>query len=177
MAHSESFQIRIATREDAPALSALAERLFVETFGAANEPENMAAYLPSAFSLELQTAELTDPDRTVRLAVGAGGELIGYAMLRRERRATGVVAERPVELQRIYVDRRWHGQGLGDALLASCVEQARAWGCDALWLGVWQENPRAIAFYQRSGFKIVAEQTFMLGSDRQMDFVMARSLL
>ena len=46
-----------------------------------------------------------------------------------------------------------------------------------LWLGVWQENPRAIAFYQRSGFNIVAEQTFMLGSDRQMDFVMARSIL
>lgn len=176
MDHSEPFRIRTATAADAAALATLAERLFVETFGAANEPENMRAYLPTAFSAELQAAELADPDRTARLAVAVEGDLIGYALLRRGRRADGVVGEGPVELQRIYVDKRWHGRGVASALMTCCIEQARAWGGDVLWLGVWQKNPRAISFYQRSAFSIVGEQPFMLGGDRQMDFIMARPL-
>jgi diamine N-acetyltransferase len=60
--------------------------------------------------------------------------------------------------------------------MKACVEQARAWGCDALWLAVWERNPRAIAFYEKSGFRKVGRQTFLLGHDVQHDDVMEQSL-
>jgi len=175
MADWKGFEIRRATLDDAALLTELARRLFVQTFADANEPDNMDSYLASAFTVEKQTAELSDVDRLTFIAE-SDGAAIGYAMLCRGRRATGVVADSPAELQRIYVDARWHGHGVGDALMNGCREQARAWACDLLWLGVWQENPRAVAFYKRSGFSTVGEQTFMLGRDLQMDFVMARPL-
>ena len=177
MAVADDFQIRSATVDDAALLSEVAARLFEEAFGAVNEPEDMREYLASAFSPDVQAAELSDPERRTFIALDDdAGTAIGYAMVRRGTRAPGVIAVSPGELQRIYVDRRLHGRNVADALMTTCVEQARAWACDVLWLGVFQENPRAIAFYRRSGFVIVGEQTFMLGQDLQHDFVMARSL-
>jgi diamine N-acetyltransferase len=177
MGDGEQFAIRRATVADASLLTGVAARLFEQAFGDANEPENMRAYLSTAFSTDAQTAELADSERATFIATDGAGDAIGYAMLRRGNRASRVVAERPVELQRIYVDKDWHGRRVGDALMARCMEQARAWACDVLWLGVWQENPRAIGFYGRLGFTTVGEQTFMLGRDVHYDFVMARSLI
>jgi GNAT superfamily N-acetyltransferase len=79
-------------------------------------------------------------------------------------------------VQRIYADRSWHGRGVGSALLQACVEQSRAWGCDVLWLGVWERNPRGIAFYEKWGFRRVGEQRFLVGTDSQRDHVMALGL-
>jgi ribosomal protein S18 acetylase RimI-like enzyme len=86
------------------------------------------------------------------------------------------VARHPAEVQRIYADRAWHGRGVGSALLTACVEQSRAWGCDVLWLGVWEQNPRGIAFYEKWGFRRVGEQRFLVGTDSQRDHVMALGL-
>ena len=161
---------------DAGLLASLGARLFEEAFGTANAPDDMRAYLATAFSVETQAAELSDPDRVTVLATSAEGDPIGYAMLKYRRDLESVAAVEPVELQRIYVDRRWHGRGVGNALMERCVTLARAAGAGAIWLGVWQENPRAIAFYRRLGFEVVGTQTFQLGTDRQEDFIMARSL-
>jgi ribosomal protein S18 acetylase RimI-like enzyme len=168
--------IRRATLEDAALLADLGTRLFEQTFGEMNDAEDMQDYLASAFSPDIQKAEIADPDRATFLAFDDSETAIGYAMARRGSRSNGVVAERPVEVQRIYVDRTLHGTGLGAALMAACVDQARAWNGEVLWLGVWQENPRAIAFYKRTGFVVVGEQEFMVGRDVQHDFVMARPL-
>jgi len=157
----------------AESLARLAARLFVQTFGAENTPDNMRLYLASAFSPEAQRAELSDPDRAIWIAVGETGDAIGYAMLRRGTRAPGITGERPAEVQRIYADLAWHGRGVGHALMSACIAQARAWQCDELWLGVWERNPRAIAFYSKAGFHAVGRQTFMLGRDVQHDLVMA----
>ena len=172
----DNFDIRPASVDDATTLAELGARLFEQAFGAVNKPEDMRAYLASAFSADIQATELADPDRATFIAADFGGQPIGYAMVRRNRTHSGVAGVSPGELQRIYVDRSWHGRGVGDALMTRCIEQARAWGCDAFWLGVWQENPRAIAFYERSGFKTVGVATFMVGPDVQHDFVMARPL-
>jgi GNAT superfamily N-acetyltransferase len=157
----------------AESLTRLAARLFVQTFGAENTPDNMRLYLASAFSPEAQSAELSDPDRAIWTAVSETGDAIGYAMLRRGTRAPGITGERPAEVQRIYADLEWHGRGVGHALMNACIAQARAWQCDELWLGVWEQNPRAIAFYEKTGFRAVGRQTFMLGRDVQHDWVMA----
>jgi ribosomal protein S18 acetylase RimI-like enzyme len=168
--------IRRATIEDAALLADLGGRLFEQTFGAANTADDMREFLAATFTVDRQEAEIADPNRVLFVALDDGGAAVGYAMTRRGSRAAGVVGERPVEVQRIYVDRSLHGRGIGDALMNSCVDQARDWNGDVLWLGVWQENPRAIAFYTRSGFVVVGVQDFMVGRDLQHDFVMARPL-
>src|SRR5205823_6191174 len=132
--------IRRAFASDAALLTELAARLFEQTFGTANDPEDMRSYLAVSFSVELQSAELADVDRAVWIAEDALGAAVGYAMLRRGTRADGVVSQTPAEVQRIYVDRALHGQRIGDSLISTCFEQARAWACDTVWLAVWEEN-------------------------------------
>ncbi len=83
---------------------------------------------------------------------------------------------RATEIARIYADHHWHGHGLGAALLRACIETAQEWGAEVIWLGVWERNPRAIAFYEKHGFRAVGEQEFQLGADRQRDVVMALNL-
>jgi len=168
--------IRQATVADAEVLAQLGARLFEQTFGDDNTPENMREYLASAFSVDAQRDELSDVDRAVWLAVGADRTNVGYAILRRGTRASGVTGSRPAEVQRIYADRTWHGHGVGNALMNACRAQATAWNCDELWLGVWERNPRAIAFYVKAGFHVVGHQSFMLGRDVQQDLVMSTPL-
>jgi diamine N-acetyltransferase len=167
--------IRRATEADATLLSRLATRLFEETFGPMNDPADMRAYVSHAFSVESELAALRDANCAVWI-VDAMPSAMGYAMMYRGSTASGVVAKRPAELQRIYVDSGLHGLGVGDALMRTCVEHARGWHSDVIWLGVWERNPRAIAFYQKAGFRVVGRQSFQLGTDLQQDFVMARPL-
>ena len=164
-----------ATEADARLLAALAERLFVDAFGAMNAPDDLRLFLAKTYSPELQLAELRDADRVAWIAE-ANGKPVGYAMARRDSASPHVSARCPAELQRIYADPSWHGRGVGGALLRASVEQAREWGCDVLWLGVWERNPRGIAFYEKWGFRRVGEHRFVVGTDPQNDHVMALRL-
>ena len=80
----------------------------------------------------------------------------------------------PLELKRLYVARAWHGQGVAQALMDAVLDAARASGARTLWLGVWERNPRAAAFYAKYGFTRVGEHTFVLGADAQTDWLLAR---
>lgn len=167
--------IRLATAEDADALAALAERTFRETFGHLNRAGDMDLHCRETYGAGIQAAEIRDPDR-VTLLCHEGERLVGYAQLRRSDAPTCVIARRPAEIQRLYVEAGWHGKGAAADLMAALVEHAAAGGADVLWLGVWERNPRAIAFYRKSGFEIVGEHTFLLGSDPQRDLVLARPI-
>lgn len=171
-----AISLRVATVADAHLLSELGARLFDQTFAKDNTPEDMARYLQSAFSSSQQTAELADPRNLFFVASRDDGAVVGYAMLIRSSHTSSVEASDPAEVNRIYIDRSLHGSGAGAALMAACIEQARAWNADALWLAVWERNPRAIAFYEKSGFRPVGRKTFQLGADLQHDFVMVRNL-
>lgn len=168
--------IRRATEHDAALLAALGRRLFGDTFAAHNAPEDMAAYVVEAFSAERQRDELREPGSTFWLAEDVAGEPAGYVRLRIGSSHGAVTGVRQAEVSRLYADRAHHGRGVGAALLARCVEEARRQAVDALWLGVWEHNRRAIAFYEKQGFRAVGEQSFTLGSDVQRDLVMALSL-
>lgn len=171
--------IRRAAIDDAAALSHLGATTFRETFAGENTPEDMARYLAEAFTPEQQAAEITDPASTVLLAEfhgEAGTELVGYAHLIAGPVPEAVRGPAPLELKRIYVARAWHGQGVAQALMAAAIEAARARGARTLWLGVWERNPRAMAFYAKYGFTRVGEYTFVLGSDTQTDWLFVRSV-
>lgn len=171
-----SVTIRRATEVDAQLLSHIGARLFDETFGPLNDPADMKAYIAANFSADVERRALGDADRAVWIAEDDGHAAIGYAALRRGSTADGVVGAKPAEVQRIYVGGAWLGHGAGHALMRACIAQARAWHCDVIWLGVWEHNPRAIAFYEKTGFRVVGRQTFTLGRDVQQDFVMAMPL-
>ena len=172
--------IRRATDADAVTLSRFAERVFAEAFAADNDPDDMAHYMSGAFTVERQAAEIADPASVVLLAELAGGAgtptLAGYAHLQEVPPPPQVAGIRPLELKRFYIDAPYHGRGFAPVLMAAVVRAAVDQGARTLWLGVWEHNARAIAFYRRHGFERVGEHEFMLGSDRQTDWLMARPI-
>ncbi|HEV7903492.1 MAG TPA: GNAT family N-acetyltransferase [Pyrinomonadaceae bacterium] len=175
MSQNPGLTIRRANPEDASLLTELGGRTFSETFAADNSPEDMAAYLAASFNPAQQTAELNDPASTFFIAE-VGGLAAGYAQLHAGELAEGVEGSKPVELVRLYVSREWLGRGVGEALMRACVDEARRAGHETMWLGVWERNGRAQAFYRKWNFRAVGEHVFHLGSDPQRDILMERAL-
>jgi len=165
--------IRLARAQDAAALAALAERTFRDTFGASNRGSDMDLHCARSYGAAIQAAEIAEPRRTT-LVADADGSLAGYAQLRWNATAA-LIAARPAEIQRIYVDRPWHGRGVAQALMARLLAAAREGGADGVWLGVWERNERALAFYRKAGFEPIGEHEFALGDEVQRDLVLARA--
>jgi ribosomal protein S18 acetylase RimI-like enzyme len=167
--------IRRAEVDDASALSELATRTFREAFGSDNNSEDLDAHLGSAYSVDKQTAEIKSPDVTTLLAL-QGEELVGFAQIQRSNAPSCVVAERAIELRRFYFINSAHGKGFASKLMQAARQAAFDLGGAHLWLGVWERNPRAIAFYSKSGFTKVGSHIFTVGADRQTDYVFVSSL-
>ncbi|HYD55128.1 MAG TPA: GNAT family N-acetyltransferase [Gemmatimonadaceae bacterium] len=168
-----AIRLRRAGVDDAPWVAALGARLFLQAYDGLMDPGDIAAYLHATFGVAQQARELRERDTAVWVADSDGRGSVGFAMLRRRPLPGDESGRRGIELARIYVDREWQGHRLGATLLATCVSEARAWDGDLLWLRVWQHDARAIAFYQRLGLRIVGEQDFVVGADRQRDWLMA----
>lgn len=168
-------EIRRATAADALTLAALARETFFDTFAATNDAADMAIHLERAYGVPQQTAELTD-SAIATLLVDEGGETVAYAQIRPGHAPTCVSGTAPIELWRFYVQRGWHGRGIARALMARVVDEAVSGGARTLWLGVWEHNHRALAFYGKCGFADVGEHVFLFGTDPQTDRVMARIL-
>lgn len=167
--------IRRGTPGDAGLLSELGARTFSETFAVDNTPEDLAAYVEASFSVAQQTAELEDPGSTFLIAE-VDGRAAGYAKLHDGAPENGVEGANPVELVRLYVSREWLGRGMGEQLMRACIDEARHAGHETIWLGVWERNERAQAFYRKWNFRTVGEHAFKLGADLQRDLVMERTL-
>lgn len=168
--------IRLGVPADASALAALAARTFTEAFGADNTPEDLALHLARSYGAAQQGRELADP-AMVTLLAEADGALAGFAQLRRGEAPACVDGPAPIEVQRFYVGREWHGRGIAQALMQRAIEEGTRAGARTVWLGVWERNPRAIAFYEKCGFRGVGTQVFTVGTDPQTDRVMMRALV
>jgi len=173
MSQKPNAKIRRAKAEDASLLATLGARTFAETFAADNTPEDMSHYLAASFSVAQQTAELADPASTFLIAE-VDGVAAGYAKLHAGAAAEGVEGVNSVELVRLYVLREWLGRGVGEALMRACVDEASQSGHGSIWLGVWERNARAQAFYRKWNFHVIGEHIFQLGSDPQRDILMER---
>ncbi|GAB4426973.1 MAG: GNAT family N-acetyltransferase [Anaerolineae bacterium] len=165
--------IRYATAADSRLLAEVGAETFFDSFAADNTPENMAAYLAAAFSPQKQRAELAAPNSRFFMAEVAG-ETAGFAQLKFGATPAEVAGRQPVEIARLYARKAWIGRGIGAALMARCLAEARAAGCDVIWLGVWERNPRAIEFYTKWGFAEVGAHIFQVGDDPQRDLLLAR---
>lgn len=167
--------LRRATLTDAPTLARLAEVTFRETFGAHNSAQDMDAHCGAYFGEDIQAAEIATQDHDT-LVFESSATLVGFAQVR-----WGVVPQcvgdpSAGEIRRLYVSKAFHGAGVAQALMGGCLDLMAARGARHAWLGVWENNPRAIAFYMKHAFVDVGEHIFQLGNDLQRDLIMVRSL-
>jgi diamine N-acetyltransferase len=170
-----AIRIRRAKEEDALALSVLAEGTFRAAFVESTSAANMQLHCAVNYGQALQVAEIREPSRETWVAE-ADERLVAYVQLRLKATSTVIVDERAVEIQRFYVDASHHGTGLAHDLMAHVLARAEAAGSAELWLGVWERNQRALAFYRKWGFDVVGEHIFNLGDDPQRDLVMRRDV-
>lgn len=163
--------IRIATPADAATLAAISLKTFVDTFAPHNSAADMDSYTSVAFTEAKQRREI-ETEGVVTLLGEEDGEAIAYAQVRQ----TPGSPHGDVELARFYVDQPHHGRGIAHTLMDAVEQQANILGGTRLWLGVWEHNLRAIAFYRKRGFVQCGAQPFLLGTDLQTDWVMNRTL-
>jgi ribosomal protein S18 acetylase RimI-like enzyme len=164
--------IRRGVLADAPALAHFAARTFAEAFGDVTAPADLSAHLANTYTPALQAAELADPDVITLLAL-LGDGIVAYAQVRRNAAVPSCIERSDVvEVQRFYADSSVRGAGVAQQLMERALDAAIELGGRHAWLGVWQENERAVAFYRKAGFVPVGTTVYVVGSDHQTDHVM-----
>ncbi|MEP5566659.1 MAG: N-acetyltransferase [Halioglobus sp.] len=167
--------LRRAVESDAAAVAKLAELTFRQTFAVENSANDMDQHCQTSFGPAIQQAEITDPN-TVFILAESAGEMIGFCQLRLSSPKDCVPGKAQAEVYRIYVLSDWHGQGVAQSIMTEAMAAAATNGSDAVWLGVWEHNHKAIRFYQKHDFDVVGEHEFHLGKDIQRDLVLATTL-
>lgn len=167
----KNIDIKRVTSKDIDQLQKIGRQTFTETFSAGNTTENMRKYLEDEFSVEKLTAELNDPNAEFYFAILEHSE-IGYLKLNFGESQTELKDNRALEIERIYVLKEFHGKEVGQLLYDKAMQIARQKNADYVWLGVWEENPRAISFYKKNGFVEFDKHIFKLGDDEQTDIMM-----
>ena len=169
--------IRKAVVEDAEMLADLAYKTFWDAFHdhPENAPDDLAHYMAKAFNVEQVRSELADKN-SIFLVAEIENETAGYARLILDNIEPGITAEKPIELNRLYSKQEFLGKGVGARLMEECFALAKNLDCDAMWLGVWEYNPRAQRFYEKYGFREVGKHVFLLGSDAQTDLLMQKEI-
>jgi len=170
-----SYIIRQPTVSDAPMLATLARQTFEDAFAAQNTPENMAAYVSVAFTTTQIAQELQDIN-CLYFVAWFDETPVGYAKLRKNSIPEKLKTPHAIELQRIYVSQQQIGTGVGKQLMAHCLQTARQQNYQTIWLGVWQHNTTALAFYRKWGFKPFGSHIFQLGDDLQTDLLLKLEL-
>ncbi len=171
----ESITIRIATADDIPAIVSLGIRTFRDTFDEVNTPENMMLYLNGTFTQKKVLEDFLEQGAVFFIAEQED-EPIGYARVRRSPTPSELGNVKAIEIERLYADKKYLGKRVGYLLMSECLQYARDNDFQVVWLGVWEHNARAIAFYKRWGFEQFGDHIFMLGNDAQTDILMKKTL-
>lgn len=171
----EKVQVSKIKKEEILQLQEIGRQTFYETFSQSNTEENMKNYLENGFSLSKITAELNDENAEFYFAK-IDEKIIGYLKLNFGQSQTELKVDKAIEIERIYVLKEFHGNKVGQILYDKAIEVARQKNADYVWLGVWEENPRAINFYKKNGFVEFDKHIFKLGEDEQTDIMMKLKL-
>lgn len=163
--------IRQAHSDDSEALAHIAKRTFRDTFETEDNLADTEFHCSENFGTEIQRQEILDSNCATLLAE-VKDQLVAFAQVRLHSPKDCIAADHPSELHRLYVEKEWHGRGVAHKLMSKILSIASDAGADHVWLGVWEHNPRAIAFYGKYGFRVVGEHIFQFGSDPQRDLVM-----
>lgn len=167
--------IKKCTPDDVNKLQEISYVTFNETFKEQNSPENMNAYLQKAFNLRKLEGELAHPFSQFLFAY-VGEELAGYLKVNAHEAQSEDMGEDSLEIERIYVKSEFQRHGLGKNLLNKAIEIAAEQEKKKIWLGVWEKNENAIAFYKKMGFVQTGSHSFYMGDEEQTDFIMVKTL-
>jgi diamine N-acetyltransferase len=170
-----SIVIRKATAADAALIAQLSRTTFYDAFAKDNTKENMDDFLNNVFTTEALMAEVQNGEGIFFLAY-TDNEACGYVRMREQNKENILTHENAIEIARIYTTQSALGTGVGAALMQTCINTAIEMNKDIIWLGVWEKNPRAIAFYQKWGFEKFDEHIFPIGDDPQTDWLMKKML-
>lgn len=165
------FQLRQLSTIDLVSLRDIAEETFLDTFASKNDAENISAYVAAAFSAGRVASELQNKNSEF-FFIENGSDVTGYLKLNRGPAQTEHNLVNALEIERIYVPRKHQGTGVGKALMLHAIAMARSANVDWLWLGVWDQNVKAIEFYKKSGFVEFAQHDFYRGKELQLDIMM-----
>jgi diamine N-acetyltransferase len=160
---------------DIEQLQIIGRQTFFETFADGNTEENMQKYLEEGFTVDKLTSELTNPNSEFYFAL-FDNKIIGYLKINFGQAQTELKDQKALEIERIYVLKEFHGKKVGQILYDKAFDIAKQTSVDYLWLGVWEENPRAINFYKKNGFVEFDKHIFKLGTDEQTDIMMKLQL-
>ena len=163
--------IRRANQSDIKALQEIAKTTFLSTYGADNTVANMEKYLADNFNPDRLLSELQNPESQFYFAE-IGEQVIGYMKLNLGKAQTESKLEHALEIERIYVLSDFQGRKIGRRLYSKALEVAKSLNLQRLWLGVWEENPKAVQFYKKMGFQPFEKHIFKLGDDEQTDIMM-----
>lgn len=167
--------IRIISSKDLDELQRVSRQTFHETFATVNSAENMAKYLEEELSTAKLSAELANPDSAFYFAE-ENNEVIGYLKLNFGQAQTELKDGKAVEIERIYVLAAHQGKQIGQLLYQQALKAANEINAEYVWLGVWEENQKAINFYRKNGFVEFNKHIFYLGDDAQTDIMMKLEL-
>jgi ribosomal protein S18 acetylase RimI-like enzyme len=164
-----------ATINDTEKLQKISRQTFLETFSAGNTDENMQKYLDESLSKTKLTTELDDQNAEFYFAT-LDDNVIGYLKINFGQSQTELQDDKALEIERIYVLNDYQGKAVGQILYDKAIQIARQKNADYIWLGVWEENHKAINFYRKNGFVEFDKHIFKLGYDEQTDIMMKLKL-
>ncbi|KQB98631.1 GNAT family N-acetyltransferase [Pedobacter sp. Hv1] len=170
-----TLQITSVSKNDIPELQKISRQTFLETFADTNTEENMKQYLAESFALAQLTEEVENPESKFFFAVW-NNEVIGYLKINTGQAQTELKGNDSLEIERIYVQQAFLGKKVGQSLFDHAIGMAQDAGFHTVWLGVWENNQRAIHFYQKNGFVTFDKHAFYLGDDEQTDLMMRKTL-
>lgn len=171
-----TINIKKCTLKDLHQLQEISYETFNETFKDQNSPENMIAYLERAFNLNQLEKELSNISSEF-FFVYFDNEVAGYLKINSNDAQSEEMGEEALEIERIYIKTKFQKHGLGKYLLNKAMEIAMERHKKEIWLGVWEKNENAIAFYKKLGFVQTGVHSFTMGDEEQMDFIMTKTLL
>jgi ribosomal protein S18 acetylase RimI-like enzyme len=173
---NEGISVWTCNAKDIDTLVSLGIKTFRDTFDEFNTPENMILYINNTFTRKIIEQEMKQPGTVFFLAFD-GRKPAGYAKIKASQNPDGLSDASALEIERLYVHKSYLGKRVGYMLMQTCLAFAKKKGYREVWLGVWENNARAISFYERNGFMRFGQHTFMLGTDPQTDWLMKKVLL
>ncbi|RTQ90824.1 GNAT family N-acetyltransferase [Lysinibacillus telephonicus] len=170
-----TIKIQKCNEEDLKTLQEISIETFNDTFKDQNSPENMNAYLERAFNLKQLEKELSNISSQF-FFVYFHDEVAGYLKVNTNEAQSEVMGDGALEIERIYIKKKYQKHGLGKVLLNKAIEIAMESNKEKIWLGVWEKNENAIAFYKKMGFVQTGAHSFYMGDEEQIDFIMTKTL-
>ena len=168
-------KVRKITSVELTDLVKISRQTFTETFEEVNSEEDMQKYLSENLSEEQLQSELDNPESEFYFAENKD-EILGYLKLNSGNSQTENKNENSIEIERIYVLKKFLRMKIGQLLLDHSIQIAKEKNAEFIWLGVWEHNERALKFYGKNGFEVYSKHDFVLGKDVETDLLMKMNL-